>query len=440
MFKFGVAERDITPEAGAGIPGYFIKRVVGGVIDNLYAKAMVLDDGETVFVSVVCDTINLERDDVLRIRRGINEACGTEEKNIAVSATHSHTAGPSFAWYTDTRDEGYMTKLINASIDAAKAAFESRKPAKIGFTKTELPGYTWIRRLKLKDGKYDTNVMDTERVDSPVGTPDFSLLIGKVCDAEGKLLAFISNYGVHLDMTGGSLISADFPGYLSRFVKEKYGEDVVSFFLTGPCGNTAHVNYMEKGYFEKFTEAPKRTGKAIFDKISEFESRIELSDDVKISTGREFLSAKLRKPTEEQVASAMRYLGGSDLSLSAFPKYMKNRPFTKELIAKATLDAAKSTEHHIDVEIAVMSLPDTAFVFFPGEVFVEFGKTVREAFPEKNIVISELSNGCVQCYITTEEAVAQGGYEPTITGPRMVEPKLGYDMADAAVSILKKEQ
>ena len=71
MLKFGVAKRDITPEIDMVIPGYYSKRFVSGVIDNLYAKAMVFENNGTVAVAVVCDTINLRRDDVLRIRRGI---------------------------------------------------------------------------------------------------------------------------------------------------------------------------------------------------------------------------------------------------------------------------------------------------------------------------------------------------------------------------------
>ena len=83
MFKFGVSKCDITPQEGMVIPGVYSKRFVDGVIDPLYAKAMVFENEGETSAAVVCDTINLRRDDVLRIRRGICEACGIPEKNIS---------------------------------------------------------------------------------------------------------------------------------------------------------------------------------------------------------------------------------------------------------------------------------------------------------------------------------------------------------------------
>ena len=94
----------------------------------------------------------------------------------------------------------------------------------------------------------------------------------------------------------------------------------------------------------------------------------------------------------------------------------------------------------IDVEIMALCLGNDAIVAWPGEVFVEYGKALREYFADKNIIITELSNGTIDCYLPTEKAVEQGGYEPTIFGESTPEPEIGYDMVEATKKLLEKKR
>ena len=449
MLKFGVAKRDITPECGMVIPGYYSKRFASTILDPLYAKAMVFENDGSFAVAVVCDTINLRRDDVLRIRRGIYDKCGIPEKNISVSASHTHTGGPSWHWYeAGEHDPIYMNKLISAAIDAAVEAFGKRTNAKIGFAKTEVPGYTFIRRYLMKNGRVRTNPgnMNPDIVEA-VGTPDESFVVGKVCDENGKTLAFLSNYGVHLDMLGGAMgegnISADYPGYLATLVAEKFGEDVESVFFTGPCGNTNHLNPLHIPVKSKIEETNpelyiyKKTAHALFDALCEIEGKIPLSGDVSPVVSREFVSGRLRVPTKEYVDTAYRFLHGEDVRFEGYS--MENLGLKERRhIALATVDAFNNPIKMIDAEVMTLTLGDSAIVTWPAEVFVEYGKAVREKFADKNIIIGELSNGSFGCYLPTEEAIEQGGYEPTITGGTTPEPKIGTDMVNATIELLEK--
>ncbi len=438
MFKFGIAERDITPKPRMIIPGYFEARFVTGALDNLYTKVMVFEGDEGAFVMAEIDCINLERDDILRMRLGIMEACGIPEENIHISATHTHTGGPMFDWYSaGARNPIYLTMLIDATVEAAKAAFDARVPAKIGFTKTELEGYSWIRRYRMKDGSMETNPGRPHDVLEPIGTPDNSVIVGKVTDESGKLLAFISNYGVHLDMVSGTKVSADYPGEISRCVKEKFGEDVISFFFTGPCGNTNHFNGSAEKTPGMYDNIHIKTGKALFDKICEVEGNIELSSDVKVKGGRDFFTAKRRTPTEENLKSANDYVRGITDDFIGIPRYMNLPDSAKNVVAKATIDAYYYPTSTIDTEVAAVTIGDAIFAFWPAEVFVEFGKELRAEFADKNVFIAELSNGSIGCYVTTEAAVAEGGYEPSITGVDMVEPKTGTLFVEKTSKIVK---
>lgn len=439
--KFGIASRDITPERGMAIPGYFSSRFVSGILDNLYAKAMVFENEDNFFVSIVCDAITLSRDDVLRIRRGINEKCGISERNISVSASHTHTGGPVWSWgEAAKRNPFYIDMLVNMAVDAAEDAFKKRVPAKIGFAKSDVKGYSFIRRFEMKNGSYSTNPgIGNPNIKEPIGTPDESFVVGKVTDLNGKILAFISNFGVHLDMIGGNKVSADFPGVLSKLIKEKYGENVESIFFTGPCGNTNHVNQKpvdvsdatESGLPED-APAYEKTGYALFNKLCEIEKGIVLSSDVKFDSYREFLSAKLRIPAKERVLEAQEFLRGK------IDKFGYADWNARKLMATAAVEAYNNPIHMIDVEIMVLIIDDAAMVFWPGEVFVEYGKAVRKKFADKNIFIAELSNGSFECYLPTEEAIKQGGYEPTIASAFTPDVQIGTDMVNETIKQLDK--
>ena len=71
--KAGMAKIVITPPVGTQLAGYAGRTAPStGVIDNLYAKAMVLGDGEERLALVVCDIIGLGIDMVSEIRDTIH--------------------------------------------------------------------------------------------------------------------------------------------------------------------------------------------------------------------------------------------------------------------------------------------------------------------------------------------------------------------------------
>ena len=57
--RLGTAAVKITPPLGTPMAGYYLQRGSQGVLDDLYAKAVVLDDGKTMAALVACDLIGL---------------------------------------------------------------------------------------------------------------------------------------------------------------------------------------------------------------------------------------------------------------------------------------------------------------------------------------------------------------------------------------------
>lgn len=92
--RAGGAAVKITPPLGIPLAGYYSARGAEGVADDLFAKALVLDDGKTKVALVVCDLIGLTRDVVVEARKLIEKQTGIAGDHVMISATHTHT-GPS---------------------------------------------------------------------------------------------------------------------------------------------------------------------------------------------------------------------------------------------------------------------------------------------------------------------------------------------------------
>ena len=91
--RAGAAVEVITPALGAPMAGYYSPRAAEGVIDDLYAKALVLEQDGTKVALVVCDLISMPRDVAIEARGLIEQSVKIPADHVMISATHTHT-GP----------------------------------------------------------------------------------------------------------------------------------------------------------------------------------------------------------------------------------------------------------------------------------------------------------------------------------------------------------
>src|SRR5688500_11372300 len=88
--RLGAAAVAINPPVGIGLAGYYHERGSEGVLDDLYAKAVVLDDGATRAAIVVCDLISMPKWIVTEARKLVETRTGIPGTNVMIAATHTH--------------------------------------------------------------------------------------------------------------------------------------------------------------------------------------------------------------------------------------------------------------------------------------------------------------------------------------------------------------
>ena len=134
LLQAGAASAVITPPLGHFLAGYGRNRPSTGLHDDLYARALVISDGQTRIALVTLDTIGLTRPDIKLIAAAASaQVPGLPQNQIVVSSTHTH-AGPDVvglwgsALWKSGRDAAYMEALRTRVVGVIAQAAARMQP------------------------------------------------------------------------------------------------------------------------------------------------------------------------------------------------------------------------------------------------------------------------------------------------------------------------
>lgn len=443
--RIGLYELDITPPLGVNIPGYFQARPAAGIRDNLYARAMACENAQgDQFILINMDAISADAQMTEQTRARVQQFTGVPGERIMVSATHTHTGGPLDAFVPGTIDEDYKRWLADRAADAAVLAWKAKKPARLGFGKAHEDSIAFIRRYYMKDGTFKTNPgYHPELIDRPAGDIDPEVGLIKIEEESGRLMGVITNYACHLDTVSGNRYSADYPGELARVLKSVYGQHVISFFLTGACGNINHCNFLGRTQ-EYYTKANPphyiRMGRILAGSVIRALADIETSETETLLIGNAAFPALIRTPSEADIKAAQELLEKHPYAVVVSTEeglIGDNTDIQPRHYARSLLEVAEIKEKQVSIPVQAVRLGEAAIVGVPCELFVEFGLDIKKRGGFEHTMISTLTNAQFG-YIAVRDAFDQGGYETQISGDTMMAPDTGYDMADTAVALMKK--
>jgi hypothetical protein len=433
-FKTGAAAIVITPPNGAPMAGYYAMRSADGVLDELHAKAIVIEqDGEKA-VFVALDLITVTRPVCTAARKLIAEQTHIPAERVMISATHSHT-GPVL-----TRDSsideltGGKTQLAldySAGLPAPIArcvadANEKLTPARALACVGREEHLSFNRRFILQDGSVGWNMPKLDkrivRAAGPID-PDVGILYFESAAKSPVPLATYVNFAMHPDVVGGTKISADYPFYLSKRLTEYKGESMLTFFANGCCGNINHRNVAWADP-QKGAQEADRVGTVLAGAV--LRSWPDLKTLTTFAPQARTTLVKLPLPTftaaeaDEARTTARRM---ADPKVSTADKAKSFR----------TLDVLAREGAPLEVEVQAIAISDElAIVALPGEMFVELGLALKKVSPFKYTFIAELANGSLG-YIPNRSAYREGNYE--VLSARCAEGS-GEMLIDAAVKLL----
>lgn len=434
----GAYEIDITPPIGIDLAGYFNIRKADSILDNLYSKAVVLKDGDTEIAIASCDLCVIPGDMVLKIRNLASRWSGIDEKNIMITATHTHTGPVTTGLLAGDIDPSYIDVLARKIATSIAMAKKNLKEAVIKIGKTIDGTLAFNRRYIMKDGSVVTNPgkLNPDIV-KPAGPVDPEIIIVLVEDKIGEPIALLINYTNHVDTIGGTAISADYPGVLAKILKRSLG-DIPILFLPGAEGDINHIDVRNPEPQTGYNET-ERIGKNLAKKILEGLNKLNIID-TKLKIKNSELKIPIRKPTPDDVYRARLVLESKETNssykeLTAFELAKGNieieKVYAREIIAISQLD--KNFE---ELELQGISLGELVFLGIPGEPFVEIGLTIKkESLFNYNAIIS-LANG-YSGYIPTEKAFDEGGYEIRLARSSKLDRRTDKEIINVGLELIR---
>ena len=408
-FSVGTAAVNISPPNGTPLAGYYHERGSQGVADDLFAKAVLLDDGHTRVAFVVCDLISLPRYLVLDARKLIETQTGIPGGNVMLSVTHSHT-GPVIVRKSAIDDltganselaKSYTAELPKRITQAVSDACRKMVPARVSFAHENENRLAFNRRFIMRDGSVGWNPGKLNaNIVRPAGPVDPEVGVVYFESPDKKPQLTYVNFALHADTTGGMLVSADYSGALSRCLATYMGPEMLTLFANGTCGNINHINVNWGGRQQGVNEA-NRLGTILAAAVFKAMMDLQKVDNTTLHVRSEVVPLPLPKITDDDIREAQEVL-----------KKDKKPKFMEQVKAYKVLDVQKQEGKPLEVEVQVITMGnDLAWVSMPGETFVEIGLSIKAASPFRQTHIATLANGSIG-YIPNREAYSEGNYEP----------------------------
>lgn len=408
MLKAGFGKRLISPAVGSPLAGFAARKEnCEGIHDELFARALVIDNGSAVIALVSLDLLAVASDFVEKVRSAVAARIPIEPAAVLISSTHTH-AGPvtvsTFFNPDESLDATYMARLGEAIATAIEDAWKSRFAARIGV------GAGMVEGLGVNRRSPDKNPVDRE-----IG-------IVKVDDAFGNTKAILINYGCHPTVLGPDnlLASGDFPAAAIERVENQLGPGSFAMYVNGAQGDISVGHSSELSAigvvtpgrtFERATELGNNLGNAVLEALPAIATKS--SAQLRFETLIAGLPIK-PYPDPSQTARELREAETRVDGLSAngnSAEYMRAQ--SEVLYASITHYYARETRKYADgvlpIELQAIQIDDAVFVAVPAEVFVEIGMRIKSASPLRTFVAG-VTNGYIG-YLPSRKAYETGGYE-----------------------------
>jgi hypothetical protein len=431
---------EITPPAGYRMAGYFNERLSTGTHDPLYAKAIVFRQGDKQAALVFCDLVGIPRVIAGRARERASAATGIPAANIAIAATHSHT-GPLYFGGMHTYLHGkaiaergrdpleeynYPRFLVERIVESVAGAFKALAPVQLAAGTATESRLAFNRRFHMKDGtvRFNPGALNPEivRPAGPVDSEVGIVLIEPAPPVDFPPIAGLTVFAMHLDTTGGTEYSADYPYYLETALKQAFGPRFVSLFGAGTCGDINHIDVTRRD-----RPKPEALGKALAETVLGARARLAKVSNPTLDVLSTQVTCDVQQPTPREIADAHAkadQLNSSKLS------------FLEKVQAAKALDLqARYPEPRALMEVQAIRLgPELVIVTLPGEVFVELGLAIKTRSPFQTTLVVELAND-VPNYIPTLKAFGEGSYE--VVNSRLAAGS-GEQLVAAALRLLRE--
>jgi neutral ceramidase len=386
-----VAVVDLTPplEMKFSLGGYGARmsKPAEGIHDRIWAKALVLNDGEKKFALVTMDILALPPN----VKTAVIEKLSTNGwtlENVLLLSSHTHASLDMSALNDKNMlnipqigifQPELLKFVVNRLVEVIKCADTELKPVSVGTEKEIVEGLNRNRRgEKISDKDLTVTRIDLEG---------------------GKPLVVLVNWTAHPTIMDDDdmWLSGGWPGYLQRELETWIGDDVIAMYYNGAQGDQSPVPPNGGSHYEKAERYGRLMAKKayqIYDKINPKPEPIFNYNYQEI-----ILPKRVAHPL-------FKATGGSEYDITDEAMQI--------ILGVMCPDKSMS---------GALRLGDLIIVGAPGELACQLGLKVKQKLSASGIkcpTIGGFANEWIS-YILSAEQYEKGGYEASVSfyGPEL---------------------
>jgi hypothetical protein len=392
-WKAGVARAIITPQKSLWMAGYASrKKPSEGVIQELYAKALALEDhsGKRA-VLVTSDLLGFPAVVSHNIASRVEKQHHLRRDQLLLSSSHTH-CGPvigkmlgimypmnSQQW-ADV--EAYTSELEDKIVKLVGASLKSLRPARLSFGHGEA-GFAMNRRARTQE-----EVVIGVNKEGPV---DHDVPVLRVDDKHGKLQAVVFGYACHNTTARDFLqFNGDYAGFAQAWL-ENHHPGAMALFMAG-CGGDA--NPYPRGTIELAQQHGEELAAAV----------------EKVLVGElQSVHGPLQTAYEEFPVAFATPLGRDELQAQLENKDVYRQNWAEAMLKILDRDGHLPTEYPYPLEIWLFA-QELTLIALGGEVVVDYDLRLKKELGAEKLWVAAYSND-VFAYIPSLRVLEEGGYE-----------------------------
>ena len=447
--KAAFADGDISPEIGMESPGNYGKGYHKTFHDPCKVRVSAFQSGENKALVIGFDALAIYQPWVDEIKENIGKRYAISKDEIMISASHSHSSGPTamvmpgqydhanpfiqdLAYkQSSCADPKYLASTKKTTIETAIKALERLEDVEIGIGSGNEEKVSFNRRFFMKNGRTYTHPGQLNPEISKVAGPiDPEVGVVGAWSKDGKCIGCIVNFACHSTTNPGG-ISANWVYYMEQTIKGAMGKDCVVVFLQGASGDVTQVNNRNPYKNRSGEEWARFVGANVGAEAVKTLLSIPRGSHFPINSTRAFIDIKRRIPSKENV----------EKSLAMVKKSPEEVGKTDWVFAKETvmLDSWVKQKPSHNVEIQTIQLGPLVLVSNPAEFFCELGLKIKAESQFPFTFPVSMANDCVG-YVPTLEAFSSngGGYETRLTSYSNLEITAGNQIVDQSIKLIKR--
>lgn len=388
----GTAKVDITPSQPVPLAGFahrtgLFEHIAHPLYTRIHCLSQTDESGlETTALLVSADLIWWGSDVAKKLIPELKARYGFQ--TVLLHATHTHSGPQTSSCFTDALgrpDPGYLKELEHKLLAGIEQALHNKEPVAMerGIGQCRIG----VNRRK----EIDEHIEMAPNIQGPV---DSEVTVIRFRTRAGRTKGLFVHYTCHPTTTGDNEISSEYCGVAMDRIEQALGDDVVSAFLQGCCGDIRPELILDDTFYRGHRMEVDRFGSWLSEEVQRISSlpMIEL-------TPVELKSRTIAVPLSFQTVPSV-----DELTIQADQKDIYGER------ARLLLRQPERLQDSIPLEMTRLDLAEgLSFVTFNAEMVVSYGLRVKEA-SQGTMLPMGYTNGMIG-YVPTAEQLVQGGYE-----------------------------